>query len=81
MLYYMREKSKKHPLNWQQLEHAIKRNFGGLESEELNPFKVFLQHITMSREPPNLANISEEVCSNCLAHSIYIHTLYKITLT
>ncbi len=51
MLYYMCEKSGLPP-TWPQLEHAIKRNFGGLESERLNPFKEFENMIGMTRELP-----------------------------
>ena len=40
MLYAMCQKSKDKP-TWPQLEHAIKRNFGGLETEKLNPFNEF----------------------------------------
>ena len=35
---------------WPQLEHAIKRNFGGMESQELKPFREFEKKIAMSRE-------------------------------
>ena len=51
MLYYMCEKSRQ-PLTWPQLEHAIKRNFGGLESQNLNPFQEFESVIIMNRELP-----------------------------
>jgi hypothetical protein len=47
----MVEKSKRH-LTWPQLEHAIKRNFGGLESPDLNPFEEFEKVIGMNRELP-----------------------------
>lgn len=51
MLYYMCEKSGRPP-TWPQMEHAIKRNFGGLESKDLNPFREFEKKIAMSRELP-----------------------------
>ena len=51
MLYYMCERSGRPP-TWPQLEHAIKRNFGGLESEKLKPFREFEKLIAMSRELP-----------------------------
>ena len=65
MLYNMCNKSERHP-TWQQLEHAIKRNFGGFESEELNPFEVFEEHLVeehlkVNHEPPDLRFISIEV--------------------
>ncbi len=60
MLYYMCDKSGLHP-TWPQLEHAIKRNFGGMESEECNPFEEFEKLITINRDPLNLANFTTEV--------------------
>ncbi len=42
----MCEKSEGHPLSWPQLNHAIRRNFGGLESEEINPLEEFSKAIT-----------------------------------
>ena len=44
MLYYMCKKSKLPPTN-AQLEHAIKRNFGGLESEKLHPYQEFFKRL------------------------------------
>ena len=41
MLYWMCNNSGGNPLSGRQLEHAIRRNFGGLESDELNPLKEF----------------------------------------
>ena len=46
MLYWMCEKSEGHPLSWPQLNHAIRRNFGGLESKEINPLEEFSKAIT-----------------------------------
>ena len=40
MLYEMCKQSNRHP-TWHQFEHAIRRNFGGFESLELNPFEIF----------------------------------------
>ena len=45
MLYWMCDKSEGHPLSGKQLEHAIKRNFGGLESDTLNPVEVFKEAV------------------------------------
>ena len=61
MLYFMCEKTDLPP-TWPQLEHAIKRNFGGMESDEWNPYDEFTKQIQMSRERPDLANIAPEVC-------------------
>jgi len=49
------------PPTWPQLKHAIKRNFGGLELDELNPYKEFKDRIQMNRDPPDLTDVSEEV--------------------
>ena len=61
MLYYMCKKTRAPP-TWQQLEHAIKRNFGGLESEKWKPIQEFEEAIPMSHEIPDLTNVPEEVC-------------------
>lgn len=57
MLYYMCEKSGLPPTG-PQLEHAIRRNFGGLESKEWSPFQEFARLIPIDQEIPN---VSEEV--------------------
>ena len=62
MLYWMCEKSGASP-TWAQLEHAIRRNFGGLESEELDPLKIFMNKLPTLRDPPELSGIPEEVSS------------------
>ena len=45
----MCEKSNAHPLNWQSLEHAIRRNFGGLE--QFDPVEVFRNCIKHPADP------------------------------
>ena len=60
MLYYMCQKSNRLP-TWPQLEHAIKRNFGGLETKQLIPFEVFSAKIHMDRSEQDLSDVSEEV--------------------
>ena len=59
MLYYMCQKSNCLP-TWPQLEHAIKRNFGGLETKDLNPFKEFADLIHDKQEV-DLTDIPFEV--------------------
>lgn len=59
MLYCMCRESQDIP-TWPQLEHAIKRNFGGLETEHLNPFEEFRAVIPAFKEL-NLAAVSEKV--------------------
>ena len=59
MLYWMCEKSRL-PLTWPQLEHAIYRNFGGMESDKLDPLEEFKQRIHI-RGVPDLQSIPKEV--------------------
>ena len=67
MLYWMCDKSD-NPPTWPQLEHAIKRNFGGLESTELDPVKIFMDKLPCRREPPDLSGVPEEV--NGMIHTV-----------
>ena len=63
MLYWMCDKSGGQPLSWPQLEHAIKRNFGGLESEQFNPFEVFKKEIGYRQDKnQDYVDVPEEVC-------------------
>ena len=59
MLYWMCEKSNLPPTG-PQLEHAICRNFGGMESDDLDTLEEFQRYIP-SRDPPDLQSIPEEV--------------------
>ena len=65
MIYYMCEKTNV-SLTWAQLEHAIKRNFGGLESDNLDAYEEFKNRIQMNRDPPDLTNIANEVMFNSI---------------
>ena len=68
----MCEKSTRPP-TCSQLEHAIKRNFGGLESQTLNPFEEFESVFSMSEELP--AESSPEVgimCGNAFVNITYL---------
>ena len=58
MLYWMCEKSNRPPTG-PQLEHAIKRNFGGLDS--LNTYEIFKNHLGKLDTEPDLSNASAEV--------------------
>ena len=60
MLYWMCEKSNLPPTG-PQLKHAICRNFGGMESDELDTLEEFQRYIP-SRDPPDLKSIPGEVC-------------------
>ena len=64
MLYWMCERSNGQPLSGPQLEHAIKRNFGGLESKTFNPVEIFKAAIDFNdtKHWPDFSTISEEVC-------------------
>ena len=50
------------PPSEKQLEHAIKRNFGGLE--ELNTYDIFMRHLANIKGSSNFNTtaIPEEVC-------------------
>ena len=57
MLYWMCEKSGLPPTG-PQLQHAICRNFGGMESDELNTLEEFQRYIP-SMVSPDLQSIPE----------------------
>ena len=76
MLYWMCEKSGI-PITWPQLEHAIKRNFGGLESEDLDPLKIFMDKLPCTREPPDLSGFPEHVSS--LINHLQLRLIQLIT--
>ena len=59
MLYWMCNNASGQPLTGRQLEHAIKRNFGGMESEKLNPWEEFQKQIGNME---SRVEKSEEVC-------------------
>ncbi len=61
MLYWMCERSKGHPLSWPQLHHAICRNFGGLESEEIKPLEEFRKAIGYVEDSQDLTGLDGEV--------------------
>ena len=58
MLYWMCEKSKKPPTG-PQLQHAIKRNFGGLE--DLDTYEIFKNSLKNIEDQPDLTGLSKEV--------------------
>ena len=61
MLYWMCKKSKGLPLTWPQMKHAIMRNFGGLKSDEWDPFEVFKEKLNLPEEDINPEEFDEEV--------------------
>ena len=59
MLYWMCEKSHLPP-TWPQLEYVICRNFGGMDSDELDTLEEYKQHIHL-RDTQDLQSIPKEV--------------------
>ena len=57
----MCKNSKGHPLTWAQLEHAIKRNFGGLESSKWNPFQEFKKRLNLPEEQLDRKEYDDQV--------------------
>ena len=39
-----------------QLEHAVKRNFGGLEESVLNTYEIFQKHLSVIEREANVVN-------------------------
>ena len=65
MLYWLCEKSDRPgPPTWPQLEHAICRNFGGLDDQDFDPLEEFRKRIP-NREDPDLIH---EVSYNSMMH-------------
>ncbi len=60
MLYWMCEKSRMPP-TWPQLQHAIQRNFGGLEEKNLNLLEEFTSRIHNRTEPHLTHTLTQEV--------------------
>ena len=63
MLYWMCHKSKQPPTGLQ-LEHAIRRNFGGLEQADLNPLEIFKKHLPSIGRQHHILEVPEEVSCN-----------------
>ena len=58
MLYWMCEKSELPPTG-PQLQHAIKRNFGGLE--DFDTYEIFKDSLKNIENKPDLTGLSKEV--------------------
>ena len=53
-------------MTWSQMKHAIMRNFGGLKSDEVDPFEIFRKQLNMAEKEPNpddYEEIKEVHCS------------------
>ena len=61
MLYWMCEKSNCPPTG-PQLEHAIKRNFGGY----FDTFSIFSHHLPNLGSAPDFTNVKEDVSCTCI---------------
>ena len=56
-----------------QLVHAIKRNFGGLKEEDLDPEKVFWDLLPKDVDrPPDLERIQPDVSHSLFWYSAYL---------
>lgn len=55
------------------MEHAIKRNFGGLESEDWCPFHEFDKVLMMDRDISNLLQRTDEVSVTRYCIVFFIH--------
>ena len=75
MLYWMCKKSRSRPLTWPQMKHAIMRNFGGLKSEEVDPFQEFCKQLNMAEEEPDPEKYvnDQEVVNICSYVIIYLY--------
>ena len=61
MLYWMCKKSDR-PLTGLQLQHAIKRNFGGLDVDEIDTYGIFEEYLgTLEQE----LDLTDEVSFYC----------------
>ena len=55
MLYWMIKKTNQ-PLTMRQLEHAVKRNFGGLDNDEVDALKIFKKKIHIAHVNPDVTD-------------------------
>ena len=62
MIYWMCKNSKGLPLTWPQMKHAIMRNFGGLTSDEFDPYEEFRSRLNLPEEDLERENYDEKVC-------------------
>ena len=77
MLYWMCAKTKIPPTG-PQLEHAIKRNFGGLEDSDLNPYEVFMKKIKTIGSKPNFIGVEEvQIMYYNSIMSLYVYRIYR----
>lgn len=71
MIYWMCDKSGCPP-TWPQLEHAIRRNFGGLDEATLNPLDEFKRNLPCNKEPLDVTQMPPEVGGSLVKIGGYI---------
>ena len=49
MVFNVAKSSKRVP-NWHEIEHAIRRNFSGLEVEDFDPVHIFMDHLGVPQD-------------------------------
>ena len=54
------------PLTMKQLEHAVKRNFGGLDNNEVDAVKIFKDKIHIADVPSDLEDPAVSDIHSCL---------------
>ena len=59
MLYWMCKETEMQ-LTGPQLQHAIKRNFGGLDSNDIDTEKIFGSYLKELQKEPDISHISDE---------------------
>ena len=52
------------PLTMKQLEHAVMRNFGGLDNDEVDAVDIFKKNIHITDVPPDITD--RTVSDHCL---------------
>ena len=67
MLYWMIKKTNK-SLTMKQLEHAVKRNFGGLDNNEVDALQIFKKRIHI---PHVNRDLKEATVSGSIAKSLH----------
>ena len=76
MLYWMCKKSGMQ-LTGPQLQHAIKRNFGGLDLEDIDTYSIFKSHLKDLEHEPDLSLVNDKVM--CII-SNYMYIIIIIVL-
>uniref|UniRef100_A0A1X7TWB5 RZ-type domain-containing protein n=1 Tax=Amphimedon queenslandica TaxID=400682 RepID=A0A1X7TWB5_AMPQE len=66
MLYWMCKKSGMQ-LTGPQLQHAIKRNFGGLDLEDIDTYSIFKSHLKNLEHEPDLSLVTDKLLRDLLS--------------